>query len=170
MLVISRLQHNTEITSVDVGAFVGSFVMHARHVAAQARDDAGHVHELTGLIHQFDHELAVAPRHQKSAADHAGENGHVDVAARKQTNGLLALHVHLAEHGGSHCHRAGALSDQLVLLHQGKDRRGDLVITVLVETPKNLNSEQKKLLRQFADSLGEKNSARKKGVFERFFK
>ena len=49
-------------------------------------------------------------------------------------------------------------------------RRGDLIITVLVETPKNLNSEQKKLLRQFADSLGEKNSARKKGVFERFFK
>ena len=49
-------------------------------------------------------------------------------------------------------------------------RRGDLIITVLVETPKNLNAEQKKLLRQFADSLGEKNSARKKGVFERFFK
>ena len=49
-------------------------------------------------------------------------------------------------------------------------RRGDLIITVLVETPKNLNSEQKKLLRQFAESLGEKNSARKKGVFERFFK
>ena len=49
-------------------------------------------------------------------------------------------------------------------------RRGDLIITVLVETPKNLSSEQKKLLRQFADSLGEKNNARKKGVFERFFK
>ena len=49
-------------------------------------------------------------------------------------------------------------------------RRGDLIITVLVETPKNLNGEQKKLLRQFADSLGEKNNARKKGVFERFFK
>ena len=49
-------------------------------------------------------------------------------------------------------------------------RRGDLIITVLVETPKNLNSEQKKLLRQFAESLGEKNSTRKKGVFERFFK
>lgn len=49
-------------------------------------------------------------------------------------------------------------------------RRGDLIITVLVETPKNLNSEQKKLLRQFADSLGEKNNTRKKGVFERFFK
>ena len=49
-------------------------------------------------------------------------------------------------------------------------RRGDLIITVLVETPKNLNAEQKKLLRQFAESLGEKNSARKKGVFERFFK
>ena len=49
-------------------------------------------------------------------------------------------------------------------------RRGDLIITVLVETPKNLNSEQKKLLRQFADSLGEKNNARKKGVFDRFFK
>ena len=49
-------------------------------------------------------------------------------------------------------------------------RRGDLVITVLVETPENLNNEQKKLLRQFAESLGEKNNARKKGVFGRFFK
>ena len=49
-------------------------------------------------------------------------------------------------------------------------RRGDLIITVLVETPKNLTGEQKKLLRSFAESLGEKNSARKKGVFERFFK
>ena len=49
-------------------------------------------------------------------------------------------------------------------------RRGDLIITVLVETPKNLSNDQKKLLRQFAESLGEKNNARKKGVFERFFK
>ncbi len=49
-------------------------------------------------------------------------------------------------------------------------RRGDLIITVLVETPKNLTGEQKKLLRSFAETLGEKNSARKKGVFERFFK
>ncbi len=49
-------------------------------------------------------------------------------------------------------------------------RRGDLIITVLVETPKNLNAEQKKLLRQFADSLGERNRSKKKGVFERFFK
>ena len=49
-------------------------------------------------------------------------------------------------------------------------RRGDLIITVLVETPKNLNGEQKKLLRQFSESLGEKNNARKKGVFDRFFK
>ena len=49
-------------------------------------------------------------------------------------------------------------------------RRGDLIITVLVETPKNLNGEQKKLLRQFSESLGEKNKARKKGVFDRFFK
>lgn len=45
-------------------------------------------------------------------------------------------------------------------------RRGDLVITVAVEIPKNLNSEQKGLLRKFAESCGENNHAKKSGFFE----
>ena len=45
-------------------------------------------------------------------------------------------------------------------------RKGDLLITVTVETPKNLNAEQKKLLKQFSETLGEKNVGKKK----RFFK
>ncbi|MBR5818234.1 MAG: molecular chaperone DnaJ [Clostridia bacterium] len=45
-------------------------------------------------------------------------------------------------------------------------RKGDLLLTVTVETPKNLNAEQKRLLKQFSETLGEKNVGKKK----RFFK
>ncbi len=48
-------------------------------------------------------------------------------------------------------------------------RPGDLVITVAVETPKNLNSEQKKLLSDFAASLGESNGAKKESFFKKLF-
>ena len=51
-------------------------------------------------------------------------------------------------------------------------RRGDIVISVVVETPKNLSSEQKKLLQEFAKTLGESNSddGKKDGFFKRLFK
>ena len=39
---------------------------------------------------------------------------------------------------------------------------GDLVFTVVVETPKNLNSEQKELLRKFSGSTEDKYSSRQK--------
>ncbi len=48
--------------------------------------------------------------------------------------------------------------------------RGNLYVKVVVETPKNLSAEQKKLLRQFADSLGEKNSTKKTSFFSKFKK
>ena len=48
-------------------------------------------------------------------------------------------------------------------------RRGDLIITVTVETPKNLTGEQKKLLSAFADSLGESNSGKKQSFFKKLF-
>ena len=46
--------------------------------------------------------------------------------------------------------------------------RGDQYVTVHIETPKGLNAQQKELLRQFGESLGEKSSEkgspfRKKG-------
>ena len=49
-------------------------------------------------------------------------------------------------------------------------KKGDLIITVAVETPKNLNSKQKELLTAFAESLGENNSSKKRSFFKKFFK
>ena len=48
-------------------------------------------------------------------------------------------------------------------------RKGDLIITVLVETPRNLTSEQKRLLLDFSKSLGENNSGKKQGFFKNLF-
>ncbi|MBE6531958.1 MAG: molecular chaperone DnaJ [Ruminococcaceae bacterium] len=48
-------------------------------------------------------------------------------------------------------------------------RKGDLIITVAVETPKNLNSKQKELLEAFAESLGENNGAKKQSFFKKLF-
>ena len=47
-------------------------------------------------------------------------------------------------------------------------RKGDLIFTVTVVTPKNLNSEQKKLLQSFAASMGESNKG-SGGFFKKLF-
>ncbi len=46
-------------------------------------------------------------------------------------------------------------------------RKGDLIFTVNVEVPKNLNENQKDLLRQFAESCGEKNTPKRRSFFKR---
>ena len=48
-------------------------------------------------------------------------------------------------------------------------RKGDLILTVNVETPKNLTSKQKELLSNFAASLGESNTGKKQGFFKKIF-
>ncbi len=48
-------------------------------------------------------------------------------------------------------------------------RKGDLIITVLVETPKNLTAEQKKLIAEFSKSLGESNTGKKNSFFKKLF-
>jgi len=48
-------------------------------------------------------------------------------------------------------------------------RKGDVVITVVVETPKNLNNEQKKLLRDFSATLGENNTGKERSFFKKLF-
>ncbi len=49
-------------------------------------------------------------------------------------------------------------------------RKGDLIFKVAVETPRNLNSKQKELLRAFAESIGETPSSKKQRPFKKFFK
>ncbi len=47
--------------------------------------------------------------------------------------------------------------------------RGNLYITVVVEVPKNLNSEQKNLLEKFAESCKESNYSKRTSFFKRIF-
>ncbi len=49
-------------------------------------------------------------------------------------------------------------------------RRGDLIFTVTVETPQSLNAQQKKLLQDFAHSLGEMNNKKRQSFFKKIFK
>ena len=45
--------------------------------------------------------------------------------------------------------------------------KGDLIVRVTVEIPKNLNGKQKDLLRQFEESMGERNYQKRQGFFEK---
>ena len=44
---------------------------------------------------------------------------------------------------------------------------GDLIFTVLVQTPKKLTKEQRALLEQLAKTMNEQPPVKKKGIFER---
>ena len=48
--------------------------------------------------------------------------------------------------------------------------RGDQYVTVYIETPRNLNREQKEALKKFSELLGEKNYEDSKGFFGKFKK
>ena len=48
--------------------------------------------------------------------------------------------------------------------------RGDQYVTVYIETPKNLNKEQKEALKQFAETMGESNYEEQKKFFKKFKK
>ena len=49
-------------------------------------------------------------------------------------------------------------------------RFGDLIITVVVDTPQNLTAEQKKLLEAFAASLGKANNKKQESFWKKIFK
>ena len=48
--------------------------------------------------------------------------------------------------------------------------RGDQYVTVFVETPRNLNHEQREALKKFGETLGEGNYGERKGFFKKFKK
>ena len=50
---------------------------------------------------------------------------------------------------------------------ENPERRGDLIFTVVVETPKGLNSKQRELMRQFAEACGESNYSKKQRFFRK---
>ncbi|MDE7242814.1 MAG: molecular chaperone DnaJ [Oscillospiraceae bacterium] len=55
-----------------------------------------------------------------------------------------------------------------ILDDRGRKRgRGDQFVTVNIETPRNLNEEQKDALRRFAETLKEQNYKERKGFFNR---
>ena len=49
-------------------------------------------------------------------------------------------------------------------------RRGNLYFRVVVEVPKNLNAEQKELLRKFAECCGDRNNVKRKNFYEKLEK
>ena len=48
--------------------------------------------------------------------------------------------------------------------------RGDQYVTVYIETPRNLNKEQKEALKRFAESVGDGNYEERKKFFKKFKK
>ena len=48
--------------------------------------------------------------------------------------------------------------------------RGDQYVTVYIETPRDLNREQKDALKKFAETLGDDNYEKGKGFFKKFRK
>ena len=46
-------------------------------------------------------------------------------------------------------------------------RRGDQYVTVVIETPKNLNKEQKELLKKFGEASGEESYTKRKSFFDK---
>jgi DnaJ-class molecular chaperone len=48
--------------------------------------------------------------------------------------------------------------------------RGDQYVTVYIETPRNLNKEQKDAMKKFAETLGENNYEERKKFFRKFKK
>ena len=48
--------------------------------------------------------------------------------------------------------------------------RGDQYVTVYIETPRNLNKEQKEALRKFAETMGDNNYEERKKFFKKFKK
>ena len=49
-------------------------------------------------------------------------------------------------------------------------RKGDLIIEVTVEVPRNLSEKQKEALRSFAEESGQKNYQKKQSFFKKFKK
>ena len=54
MFVIARFQLDSQETTVDVRAFLRSFVEHGSNVAAKICDNAGYMVELPRFIHKLD--------------------------------------------------------------------------------------------------------------------
>ena len=48
--------------------------------------------------------------------------------------------------------------------------RGDQYVTVYIETPRNLNKEQKEALKKFAESMGDSNYEARPKFFKKFKK
>ena len=62
------------------------------------------------------------------------------------------------------------LSGKGIQYVNNSSKKGDLIFTVIVETPKNLNEKQKQMLRDFGVSCGKNNFKSKTKFFDKIFK
>ena len=128
MVVIPGFQRQPQIAAVDGFGFTVALVVDGNHIAAALGDNPGDLHQLTGLVRQFDEQAGGAAGLHQTPVDDPGQAGHVDVAAGDQADYLLALQRELVEHGGGHGNRTGTLGDHLLLLDESQNGGGDFVL------------------------------------------
>ena len=128
LLLVTGLHPDFQEAAGDRHIRIGAVVMHGDDIGTALRHDLAHLLELARLILERDHQVRVAAAHDEAAGDDAGQDVHVDVAAADQADDLLALDRELPEHRGSDRNGTGTLGDQLLVLDEGEDRSGGLIL------------------------------------------
>ena len=97
MGVVAGFQPQPQETAVNIRALAGTLVVNRHHVAAFFGDEVRYRFQLAGFVQQLHRQLARATGGEQTAFDHAGQDGHIDVAAGHQADDLFALDRHLME-------------------------------------------------------------------------
>ena len=93
---------------------------------------------------------------------HAGKNG--------GPAGDLLVTITVRPHELFRREGTSVLCEAPITFPQAVLGRGDQYVTVYIETPRNLNREQKEALKKFAEAVGENNYEERKSFFRKFKK